>query len=442
MVSMVLVLFHAAAALTWASQPPWTGRLTVRQPHSLQPGEEDGAADQSAKLDEERTGNCTVALPKKFTGLQSARTWPSRRPAAPPELENITHAKDGFFAPAESLPVTTLSSAIMHSQQPDACSKAKFLLVEDESEGAGLGWTAHLMTLALSIAMREGRVMIEVQTKQPRWCTRAPYTMQCFYEPWTPCATPPQKGVDNATKWQPDGSHSEAQLATLALSRFATEGFWWGTGNVISAELNAALTQHLFTARPWLQEIAGCYMAECQITAGSFVDVHVRDSPEKREERGDAATLDEYATAMQQELEESHATTVHLQTANPRLLDRFVRIASEHNVTLCYTDNERSVSDVWGGRVDDDSLKIREAVTGAVNALIGSQAESFISPESSAWTWFIMNMMPGDERPEVNESSKDLRTLRPVCKWRRRRRGRGCPKQRERLRNASRSSGE
>ena len=105
---MVLVLFHAAPALTWASQPRWTDRLTVRQPHSLQPGEEDGAADQSAKLDEERTGNCTVALPKKFTGLQSARTWPSRRPATPPELENITHAKDGFFAPAESLPMTTL----------------------------------------------------------------------------------------------------------------------------------------------------------------------------------------------------------------------------------------------------------------------------------------------------------------------------------------------
>ena len=87
-----------------------------------------------------------------------------------------------------------------------------------------------------------------------------------------------------------------------------------------SPELVQAGTMHLFTGRPWIQRIARCYLAECGISQGGYVALHVRESPEKRSERGDdeMTNFDEYVNATLTELEHQSLRVVHLQTANPR----------------------------------------------------------------------------------------------------------------------------
>ena len=84
----------------------------------------------------------------------------------------------------------------------------------------GLGFTRSFWASALLVAMRSGRVLLEVAVNSswphpprprsdetpsaanvtrvqrkaavPRWCSVAPFTLQCFYTPWSHCALPPE----------------------------------------------------------------------------------------------------------------------------------------------------------------------------------------------------------------------------------------------------------
>lgn len=79
--------------------------------------------------------------------------------------------------------------AIHASQHPHVCNR--LLLVEDDLPFSGLGYTSVLWRAALLVAMRAGRVLIEVPldiswypsqaVRAPRWCTVPPFTLQCFY---------------------------------------------------------------------------------------------------------------------------------------------------------------------------------------------------------------------------------------------------------------------
>ena len=47
-------------------------------------------------------------------------------------------------------------------QFPPSCSDAKFLLLEDDLDSAGFGWTARMLASVLTIAKRQGRVLLEM----------------------------------------------------------------------------------------------------------------------------------------------------------------------------------------------------------------------------------------------------------------------------------------
>lgn len=75
------------------------------------------------------------------------------------------------------------------SQHPKVCGR--YLLVTDDLSGAGLGMTARLLEVLLLTAVQRRRVLLEVPRNSPgRWCDRPPYTLTCFFRPWTHCPGP------------------------------------------------------------------------------------------------------------------------------------------------------------------------------------------------------------------------------------------------------------
>ena len=125
---------------------------------------------------------------------------------------------------------------IFASQFPQRCRR--YLLFEDDLKGQGFGYTLNFLTAALLMAISESRVLLEVPVdptwmplgaavrwesvspmtgfaasavrgnrtwstatkysktgghrpaERPRWCSVPPFTLQCFYKPWTHCPRP------------------------------------------------------------------------------------------------------------------------------------------------------------------------------------------------------------------------------------------------------------
>ena len=61
---------------------------------------------------------------------------------------------------------------------------SRLLLVEDDLNSSGLGFSAYLWAFTLLFAVRDNRVLLEaprVRGGVPRWCDREPFTFQCLY---------------------------------------------------------------------------------------------------------------------------------------------------------------------------------------------------------------------------------------------------------------------
>ena len=123
-------------------------------------------------------------------------------------MSALNHTYPFGFSPQEEAE-DGWASAIFASQFPERCEK--LLLVEDDLTRQGLGFTATFWAAALLVAVRVGRVLIEVPLNNTwphpsigqnistiatspalaaRWCGVPPYTLQCFYAEWSHC-TPP-----------------------------------------------------------------------------------------------------------------------------------------------------------------------------------------------------------------------------------------------------------
>lgn len=62
--------------------------------------------------------------------------------------------------------------------------------------------------------------------------------------------------------------------------------------------------------------------------------------------------------------------------------------------TLSYTQNQRTEHDLWVvGKREDRSGERASVVAQAVNAIIASRSEVFISPGASMWTIFVQGLM-------------------------------------------------
>ena len=195
-----------------------------------------------------------------------------------------------LFAPAHAKP-DGWAAEIFASQHPMACRR--FLLLEDDMVGSGLGMDARLMGNALLIAMAHRRVMLRVPGRaQPykffkggggRWCDRPPYTLDCLWEPLSHCDPPPASASESTPKVRyPWGMWDDRfDVVRVPLSWLKRSiGLWHG----IHTHANAAALKFLFRPRPWVVRIADCVMAEAGLHPRRFVSVFLRHSPEKEAE--------------------------------------------------------------------------------------------------------------------------------------------------------------
>ena len=207
---------------------------------------------------------------------------------------------------------------------PAACNRT--LLFYDNSVGGGLGYTAKMMGYALLIAVQERRVLIllpgnpsydakayghDHAHSTTRWCTRPPHSLACYYEPPTHCApdglrapfrTPPLPTWHGQPLkvpwWSPSDAESLADKQHVVVSMESLHltasvggnAFAWPTW--FEPKLWSVVFSVLFQPRPWLRELAFCYLRQAGLCDGTdeYTVVHARFSASKQgEDRGGAS---------------------------------------------------------------------------------------------------------------------------------------------------------
>ena len=246
-------------------------------------------------------------------------------------------------------------------QFPPKCP-GRYTILRDDLLGAGLGWTAKLITFALIIAQKSGRILLEGESLQ-RWCTAHPGTLQCYYLPWTNCS------LDDATDVQ-----------NLSLASFHRRGRWYGM-SASTKDLQPAAFQLLYRPREQILSRVEHIIAQCG--GSDYWTVHIRDSPEKRKERGRLPGFDEYTFRIP-----NGTKRILWQTSNPNIFEHMLLYSQRHSkIRYCYTSFPRHVRDVWGGR--NKSLNDESGLIGVLNGEAGRRGIGCISMSSSMWTWFI-----------------------------------------------------
>ena len=146
---------------------------------------------------------CSLVVPPS-----TIASGPTTRPAGLPDWDisingsGLKHAHASWFAPVGETDDDRWSRAIRASQFPRVCH-GRFLLIENDQPFSGLGSIRELYQAALLVAVRDRRILVEIPLNQswpqpppanrsvspmPRWCDVPPFTLNCFFEPWTHCA--------------------------------------------------------------------------------------------------------------------------------------------------------------------------------------------------------------------------------------------------------------
>lgn len=256
---------------------------------------------------------------------------------------------------------------VLAHQFPADCSRKRFARLHVDLHGAGLGFTAKVITYLFLRQMREGTILVEVPSSRRLWCTKPPYTLQCYYQPWTNCS------LDDA---------KDKRIGNISLSDFYGSKVWYGMDHTGDAQRH--VRNFLFRPTAKIRHMAHQVASRCG--GEGFWTVHIRDSPEKSKERGRLPPASSYFEKIP-----PHVKSVLWQTSNPKSFGEAVAYAKSHNLRDCYTDFEtRHVNDVWAGRSTNTSLIDEAGLVGAVNGALGHDfSAGLISLRSSMWTWFL-----------------------------------------------------
>ena len=279
-------------------------------------------------------------------------------------------------------------------QFPTTCVGSRFLRVTDDLNRAGMGFTAKMLCFLLCFANRKGRIFIESERGTGRWCSRSPYSLQCYYEPWTNCSTKHALDVEN-----------------ISLSRFYRDRRWYGASIRFKKQLPSARAI-LFRPRPSVSDYVNAVRNEC---IGPYWTLHIRSSPEKiKEQRNQilppvAAYFDKLPSTVPRVL---------IQTANPLCYTEALALCANRMLHCCATNFSRHVRDVWGGW--NKSLVDESGLTAAVNGELGRHGEGLVSLETSIWTWFISVGTTQRVIPLFPTAKTALRDIADSCDLKRR----------------------
>ena len=330
-------------------------------------------------------------------------------PTHPPNRKGV---QNFIFAPSYMRP-DGWESAIHASQHPARCTR--FLLVEDDMRGSGFGFDAKFLSILLLIAVRQHRVMLHIPAigTQPyrhwsnttrlsgRWCDRPPWTYDCMWKPLSHCVAPPNRSADVVPRgrfpwatWDPAADVVRTRISWA----YGSKQLWQHTRTY--AGLSA--TRYIFRPRSWVKHLAECVMASKGLVPRQYLSVFLRISPEKAKERGGPLPPVATYTNLTKALASAFGVTrVHVQTANPDSIREYAAMARAMGVEVAYTDNERSVRDTEGGRMQ--RVAMTHGVVAAVNLHLASQAAISIGLTSSMWTLLMHVML----QPSALEARND-----------------------------------
>ena len=229
--------------------------------------------------------------------------------------EKYTHFRlrqthDRIVSSAQA-PTDEYMGAVVASQFPSRCDR--LLLIEDDLAGQGLGVTAHYLAIALLNAMRTGRVLLEVTVNprwgptnisipyrqasagastptlpsaRPRWCSRPPYTHQCFYQPWSNCTAGNTSLHQSPRLGRWNGLPGHALLpGGTPIVRIKLSGLYITPhhARVMGPAYGAAM-RFLFRPREWVKHLGRCVLRRDGLVPRSFISVFIRHSVEKSTE--------------------------------------------------------------------------------------------------------------------------------------------------------------
>ena len=383
--------------------------------------------------------SCQVHMPGTQSMDGASRSYTMGTLSSKSAAVRYKHAHAYLFLPALPLPDDAWMNVIQASQFRSDINCNRYLLVKDDLTNSGLGWTARFWSVALLLAARASRVLMEVPLSDDgrgaRWCTRPPFTLQCIYQRWTNCPMPNMSdavifedvcGGDRTCTLSGGRRGSFAHTRTLALnlSTILLRNPWWEHAALAPGGNDVIGMAHRFlfgAPRQWVHDLASCTMRGAGLQSGSFQSVHIRLSPEKAREVAKSGRamppVEHYAHVARALAQHSGLSSVFVQTANPDALHNFSE-RCRASLNISFTENPRSLSDAWGGWVTDQHTVSMQAATAAVNAQIARQAAAFLSPSISIWTTFLSYLMVASGR---GGRPRELYTSSYVCKSQQRR---------------------
>ena len=338
---------------------------------------------------------------------------------------DVYHSNARLFTPLNAS-ADGWYEAVRANQFRKSCKR--LLLVEDDLLNAGLGFTARMFTFALLWAMRTDRVLLEVpfdakwgpaeqppsaaMTMRSRWCDRPPYTMQCLYGPWTHCQAAAADAADlpslrkecppplcNTSEYRLKSVSKDAPVVRVKLSWIHNSPLLWSG---VKSTAAGAVARFLFGwPRAWVRDLAECVMSANHLKPRSFVALMIRDSIQKRAEvradraaraHGGLAKVGESFSIVQVVSRQLDLHVLWLQTSSAAALVDFSALAkADGRLHVAYTNNARGDSDAWGGA--NTARVMEEAIAGAVNGYVASQAAVLVSPAGSLWTWLTASLI-------------------------------------------------
>jgi hypothetical protein len=257
--------------------------------------------------------------------------------------------------------------AIYQNQFGSRCDR--FLLVEDNLVGKGLGWLRNYWAVALVVAIQSGRVLHQVpplDANATRWCHVPPFTLECFFARWNDCASTNWSAFDGISALKPAPHHSTWGIEGLnhrawspkPVLRMLLSSFvpvrWTSLARIRNTTCCGAAvgvdgktseayghmvveaTRFLFRPRKWVQRLSDCVLRHAgvpypQRRPPPFAVVFARNSAEKRLELASHAhgmpplyTYPLLARTLATQLLPAHARkVVVVETSSAAALSRF-----------------------------------------------------------------------------------------------------------------------
>jgi len=327
-------------------------------------------------------GSCELLAPSTADLSADAADLPSRHTKATVR-EGLKHLHPALFSPVEAMPSDGYIDTFLANQNPandKACAKRSYLLIENDLYRAGLGMVGRLLVSVFLLALRQGRILLEIplsnRTDAP-WCDRPPFTFGCVFRPWTRCQL----------------SAAEVRSAHhISSDRIWPIGKWSSRRRIVVVSTS------------WVWKSQGL-LHQMPMTTGMtspFVGVFVRQSPEKDAElirvalrrTPPAAVYQQLIRAVTSRFRLSKAP-IFLSTSNPSAVESFVAFAANASRQLVMTHNERDEHDSWGGHARA-AKRTQQALVAAVNLYVASKAAVFLSLSDSSWTQLQLALMAAD----------------------------------------------